>query len=148
MGCLRPYGLGLAQGARRDPDEQPGHPAAQHAAAEKGARALQAKGWTEEDCERERQLAIESNRIECTRGKHPSAWKPEEVALLGKLPDAEVARCIGRSAENVRCKRQSLGIPNPATRKGNYGAPDWSAEEDRLVRSLPPKAGPATRGGR
>lgn len=36
---------------------------------------------------------------------------PEEDALLGKLPDAELARKLGRSESAVSQRRQLLGIP-------------------------------------
>jgi hypothetical protein len=36
--------------------------------------------------------------------------------VLDKLPDAEVARRIGRTVEAVRVKRTELGIVNPESR--------------------------------
>jgi hypothetical protein len=39
------------------------------------------------------------------------AWAPEEVALLGTLPDPEVARRTGRTAGSVHGKRRDLQIP-------------------------------------
>jgi hypothetical protein len=44
-------------------------------------------------------------------------WKPEEVALLGTLPDDEVARRLGRSPNSVSLKRRMLKIPNPRDRR-------------------------------
>jgi hypothetical protein len=49
------------------------------------------------------------------------------------LPDAEVARRTGRTLEGVRRKREKLGIPSPAD-----GRVTWTAEQDELVRTLPP----------
>jgi hypothetical protein len=40
------------------------------------------------------------------------AWKKAEDRLLGKLPDAEVARRTGRSIVAVRGRRQALRIPS------------------------------------
>ena len=37
-------------------------------------------------------------------------WTKEQTALLGKLPDEEVARRIGRTASAVRVRRSKLGI--------------------------------------
>jgi hypothetical protein len=50
-------------------------------------------------------------------GYHGPWWTAKDIALLGKLPDDEVARRTARSAEAVRIKRQRLGIPNPADRR-------------------------------
>lgn len=41
----------------------------------------------------------------------PHDWSPEEDALLGVMPDREVARRIGVSAEITRNRRLKLGIP-------------------------------------
>ncbi len=40
-----------------------------------------------------------------------TAWKPEEDALLLKLPVEEVARRTGRSADAVRCRKRRLLAP-------------------------------------
>jgi hypothetical protein len=39
------------------------------------------------------------------------SWKQEELALLGTLPDDEVAARIGRTTNAVRVKRTKLRIP-------------------------------------
>jgi hypothetical protein len=49
-----------------------------------------------------------SGRAARRRGK---LWTPEEVALLGTLPDADVARRTGRSLDAVAKKRTGLGRP-------------------------------------
>ena len=54
---------------------------------------------------------------------------------------------VGRSVNAVRVMRERLGIPNPAARPGAYGSPPWSAQQDDLVRRLPP-AEAARRTGR
>jgi hypothetical protein len=48
-----------------------------------------------------------------TKGYHGPRWTRKQLALLGKLPDAEAAAKIGRSVTGVRIMRQRLGIPNP-----------------------------------
>ena len=40
-------------------------------------------------------------------------WRAWEVALLGTVPDREVARRTGRSVAGVRRKQTTLGIANP-----------------------------------
>jgi hypothetical protein len=42
--------------------------------------------------------------------------------VLGKLPDAEVARRIGRTVQAVRIKREKMGLPNSESRV-------WTGEE-------------------
>ena len=37
-------------------------------------------------------------------GRHPSDWTPEEVALLGTMPDAELAAKLGRTTGGVRLR--------------------------------------------
>jgi hypothetical protein len=59
-------------------------------------------------------------------------WRREELALLGTLPDAEVAARIGRTVSAVRKKRFRLRIP--------------AAREGRRRPGKPGRAG--TRGGR
>jgi hypothetical protein len=57
-----------------------------------------------------------------------------------------VAAKVGRTVQAVRSMRRRLGIPNPAARPGAYGSPPWTAEEDRLVRTLPPAQAAAKTG--
>src|SRR5262249_52748135 len=68
-------------------------------------------------------------------------WKPEEVALLGTLPDEEGARRLGRSISAVSQKRRREGIPNPSPRPGS-----WTAAEDNAVRTLKPEEAAAATG--
>jgi hypothetical protein len=46
-----------------------------------------------------------------------TGWKPEELALLGTMPDAEVARRTGRTAHAVRLARTRRGIPSVRDRR-------------------------------
>jgi hypothetical protein len=41
-----------------------------------------------------------------------TGWKPEELALLGTLPDDELAHRIGRTKTAVRVARNRRGIPS------------------------------------
>jgi hypothetical protein len=62
-----------------------------------------------EECERRRRTTLELNLARHLKvGYHGPCWTVEEVALLGTLPDAEVAARIGRTASAVRAKRWCL----------------------------------------
>jgi hypothetical protein len=39
-------------------------------------------------------------------------WREDDVALLGTLPDCELARRLGRSVQSVTQKRIKLGLAN------------------------------------
>jgi hypothetical protein len=62
-------------------------------------------------------------------------WGPEELALVGALPDAEVARRTGRTLNAVRVKRKLLGRPNPEY--PHYRHLPWTPEDDEAALSLP-----------
>jgi hypothetical protein len=49
-------------------------------------------------------------------------WTAEGPALLGTLPDREVARRLGRSLSSVTQKRCQLGIPNPFDERRRGGS--------------------------
>jgi hypothetical protein len=101
------------------------------AAAEKGAEAVQAREWTEGEREQRRQVNAEKGlAANLVTGYHGPRWAPEDIALLGTIPDEEVARRTGRTTGAVRQKREELGIPNPA---GNR----WRAEEVALLGTRP-----------
>src|SRR6266850_7609307 len=58
-------------------------------------------------------------------------WAMHEQALLGTMPDAEVAKRIGRTLVAVGVRRRRTGIPNyrPVKR--------WTPEEDKLLGTMP-----------
>jgi hypothetical protein len=58
------------------------------------------------------------------------AWPAEHLALLGTLPDTEVAARTGRCENGVKVKRSKLGIPNPS-------GPGWTEEELALLGTDP-----------
>jgi hypothetical protein len=64
--------------------------------AEAGAAAIKAKEWTEAERQAKREAAY---RLDLGRylqpGWHGPRWTAAQKKLLGKLPDAEVARRIG-----------------------------------------------------
>src|SRR5438477_10438986 len=85
-----------------------------------------------EGTEAERQAKREaSKRLDLGKYLHPGyhapRWTAGQLALLGTLADADVARRIGRTLGAVRIKREALGIPNP------QAAAYWMAEELALL---------------
>jgi len=118
------------------------------AAATAGGEAMRERGLTEEECDARGRAAIRLNLKQFLRtGYHGPRWTQEQLQLLGKEPDEIVAGKVGRSVNAVRLRRERLGIPNPAARPGAYRSPAWSAQQDDLVRHLPP-AEAARRAGR
>jgi hypothetical protein len=88
------------------------------AACAKGADQVRGKPLSPEQVEQRRRTARALNLgqyLEAARQKR--AWPAKHLALLGKLPDAEVADRTGRSANAVRQKRCKLGIPTTRDRR-------------------------------
>jgi hypothetical protein len=110
------------------------------AAAGAGGEALRERGLTPEERERHRQNAKRLNLAQyLPKGYVGPWWTAKQRALLGKLPDEEVAAKVGRTVDAVRRQRYLLSIPNPQTNR-------WSGEEDELVRTLRPKEAAARTG--
>jgi DNA-binding CsgD family transcriptional regulator len=61
-------------------------------------------------------------------------WTASDIALLGKLPDDEVARLTGRRVGAITTQRWKLGIANCNSKKR-----DWTAKEDSLLGKLSDK---------
>jgi len=55
-------------------------------------------------------------------------WTKEELALLGRLSDEEVASRTGHPVGSVFQKRHDLGIPNPHPKRRS-----WQPQEDALL---------------
>jgi hypothetical protein len=88
------------------------------AASAKGADACRGVPLAPEQVEIRRHNAREKNLAQYLRpGYHGPWWSRAEMALLGKLPDDEVARRTGRTWSAVRQKREELGIPSPQYRR-------------------------------
>jgi AcrR family transcriptional regulator len=66
-----------------------------------------------------------------------AVWAPQEVALLGALPDAEVAAKTGRSVPAVNKKRLALGRPALSADGAPYARRFWTPAEDEAARALP-----------
>jgi hypothetical protein len=88
------------------------------AAAKVGARGMQKRAWSPEEREqrRRRAAALDLGR-HLHRGYYGRWWSSKEVALLGTLPDEEVARRVRRTAHAVRQKRTALGIASACDRR-------------------------------
>lgn len=86
------------------------------AAAQKGAEVIKVKEWTPAERQAARQM---NKRLNLSRnlhhGYHGPLWTAEQLALLGTLPDAEVAQRIGRTRNAVRIRRERLGIRSAGT---------------------------------
>jgi hypothetical protein len=101
------------------------------AAAAEGAEAIKAKEWTDEEREARRRNALANDQAQHFRAAvHEETWTEEEITLLGQLPDAKIARKIGRTVSAVRQKREELGRPNPTTTR-------WNAEGLALLGTMP-----------
>jgi hypothetical protein len=102
------------------------------AAWERAKAAVRGKPLSPEQVEERRRRALELNLGQYLDPGHGAGWWEGELALLGKLPDAEVARQTGRTRDAVRQKRQELRLPNP-----DGGRPGWTEEELSLLGTLP-----------
>jgi hypothetical protein len=82
-----------------------------HAATARALRAALQQDYSAEERQRRSQLArklkIWEESPEVTYGV---AWTPEAVALLGTMPDPEVACRTGHTVNAVRIRRRQLGI--------------------------------------
>jgi hypothetical protein len=89
-----------------------------------GAAALKRHVWTAAERRERRKRALQLRLVRHMKkgyakrwGEH--AWTTEAVALLGTMPDAELAAQLGKTPEAVRCKRSRQGIPKfPGRRSG------------------------------
>ena len=72
------------------------------------------KALTPEQVERRRRTACELDLGRyLPKGYHGPWWTKAEVALLGRVPDEEVARRTGRTVNAVRQKREILKRQRP-----------------------------------
>ncbi len=74
----------------------------------------------------------------CHPKRRPSTvgylWTPEEVALLGTMPDAALARALGITKGMVTWKRMTTGIPAFRTKRRTY---PWTEELIALLGRMP-----------
>ncbi len=94
----------------------PGSSRLHRAASEKGAGRTRVKRLPAEQVERRRRTAVEKSLSRfiqpCPSPNGSRPWAPEELAMLGKVPDDELARRTGRSANGLSVKRNRLRIPS------------------------------------
>jgi hypothetical protein len=101
------------------------------AAQERAVDQLRGKPLSPEQIEQRRRSARELGLAQhLEAAPRQRAWPGEYLALLGTMPDEEVAERTGHSANGVRVKRCKLGIPHPS-------GPGWTAEELELLGKAP-----------
>ena len=84
----------------------------------RGAEAVKDHEWTEEERAARRRLNAELHLGRNLRpGYHGPRWTKAELALLGRLPDEEVATRTGRTANGAHVRRTRLGIPTARDRR-------------------------------
>ena len=97
------------------------------AASEVGAAAVRGKGLPPEQVARRRSTALELNfGRRLIPGYRGPRLTRRQKALLGKLPDEELARRTGRTPNAVRQKRETLSIPKPAGSSRATPAAGWT----------------------
>jgi hypothetical protein len=88
------------------------------AASAAGAEVTRGQKLPPEQCEIRRQNNRTRNLKQYLRlGYHGPWWTLKELALLGTMPDAEVAARLGRTTGAVRCRRTELGIASACDRR-------------------------------
>ena len=108
------------------------------AASEKGAAASRGVELPPAQVERRRRTARELNLGRNLRpGWHGRRWTEEEIALLGRLPDAEVARRTGWGFAAVGCSAACWAYRGRRGRPGRAG---------RMRRRFAPATGPPLHG--
>jgi hypothetical protein len=89
------------------------------AASASGAAAVRGQGLPPEQVERRRRTAVEQGLGRyLTPGHQWPRWTDEDLALLGAVPDEDLAAKTGRTPNAVRVKRTRLGIPTHKDRRG------------------------------
>jgi hypothetical protein len=80
-------------------------------AVEAAASAQRGAAWRPEQIEHRRQVyAIKNAEAGNDAIYRGTVWTEEELALLGTMPDSEVAARLGRTLEGVQLKRGRMGI--------------------------------------
>jgi hypothetical protein len=85
--------------------------------------------------ERRRRTALELGLQPLPQRPGGRPWTRQELKLLGKMPDAELAARIGRTRNAVRVMRGRLGLPDPLGPWHPEGG--WTAEELQLLGTVP-----------
>jgi hypothetical protein len=81
-------------------------------ATQAACKAAKERQLTEAERERRRTTARKLNLGKNLRpGYHGKWWKIRELALLGTMPDKNLAELLGKSVQAVRLMRKKRGIP-------------------------------------
>jgi hypothetical protein len=92
---------------------------------EKGAAVLRGVNLPAEQCERRRQTALDVNLGQHLRpGSHGPHWAADELALLGTMPDEQVAAETGRTIGAVKVMR------GRQRRNGQGDLLDWNSRPE------------------
>jgi hypothetical protein len=87
-------------------------------AAEAGGAAMHERGLTDQEAEELRRRAVELDLGQyLPTGCHAPRRTDGELALLGTMPDEELAARTGKRPGAVSLKRRRLGMPNPCDRR-------------------------------
>ena len=92
------------------------------AASQAGAEANKTREWTDEELDARAETSRRLDLARHFRGRwtpETGAWTTKQLALLGTVDDAQVARKLGRTANAVRVKRLRLKIPAFRERRKN-----------------------------
>jgi hypothetical protein len=83
---------------------------------------MKRRDWSKEERQERSRRAVELNLGGTLQGGyHGPWWKPEELALLGTMPDEELAKRIDKTEEAVRRQRlrRKIAPAKDRRRKGN-----------------------------
>jgi hypothetical protein len=72
------------------------------------------------DSSRERRYPVKASSSVASSVPRIARWTDEELALLGTLPDYDLAALIGRTVEAVRLRRTRQGIPPARDRRKKW----------------------------
>ena len=64
-------------------------------------------------------------------------WTKEDHALLGTMPDKDVAERTGRTLGAVQARRYVFGVPYVMKRNPISKPPRWTPGRDRLLGTMP-----------
>src|SRR5262249_12918398 len=93
------------------------------------ADGMRGKSLPPEQVERRRRTALELG-LRPPPGSGMQVWTAKELALLGTVPDGELAARIGRTEKAVTVKRLKRGIPTLADRRRREHR--WAGSRDPL----------------
>jgi hypothetical protein len=100
-----------------------------------------------EAVERRRRTALELNLAQymplCSRPGGSRPWSDDELALLGTMPDKDLACRVKRTPSSVRQAREKRDIAPPdgqrAHKRTAHSEEPWTPEDDDLVMHLGPR---------